>query len=34
MVRAFADQHDHVGVAQAHRQLADALDRVGEDLGG
>ena len=31
--RAFADQHQHVGVAQAHRQLADALDGVGEDLG-
>ena len=32
-VRAFADQHQHVGVAQAHRELTDALDRVGEDLG-
>jgi hypothetical protein len=32
-LRAFADQHQHVGVAQAHRQLADALDGVGEDLG-
>jgi hypothetical protein len=32
-VGALADQHQHVGVAQAHRQLADALDGVGEDLG-
>ena len=32
-LRALADQHQHVGVAQAHRQLADALDGVGEDLG-
>ncbi len=30
--RAFADQHQHFGVAQAHRQLADALDGVGEHL--
>ena len=32
-VGSFADQHQHVGVAQAHRELADALHRVGEDLG-
>ena len=32
-VRALADQHQHVGVAQPHRELADALDGVGEDLG-
>ena len=32
-VGALADQHQHVGVAQPHRQLADALDGVGEDLG-
>jgi hypothetical protein len=28
------NQDDHVGVAQAHGQLADPLHRVGEDLGG
>ncbi len=33
-VGALADQHDHVGVAQAHRELSDALDGVGVDLGG
>jgi hypothetical protein len=32
-LRALADQHQHVGVSQPHRQLPDALDRVGEDLG-
>ena len=32
-VGALADQHQHVGVAQPHRELADALDGVGEDLG-
>ena len=32
-VGALADQHEHVGVAQPHRELADALDGVGEDLG-
>ena len=32
-VGALADQHQHLGVAQAHRELADALDGVGEDLG-
>jgi hypothetical protein len=32
-VGAFADQHQHFGIPQAHRQLADALDGVGEDLG-
>ena len=31
--RALADQHQHLGVAQPHRELADALDGVGEDLG-
>ena len=30
--RAFADQHQHLGVAQPHRQLADALDGIGEHL--
>ena len=32
-VGALADQHQHFGIAQAHRELADALDGVGEDLG-
>ena len=30
---AFADQHDDVCVFQTHRQLPDALDGVGVDLG-
>ncbi|MDT4869446.1 hypothetical protein FQZ97_1044730 [compost metagenome] len=30
---SFTDQHQHVGVAQTDRQLADALDGVGEYLG-
>src|SRR6202008_4698691 len=30
---ALADQHQHLGIAQAHGQLADALDRAREDLG-
>src|SRR4029079_2261248 len=33
-VRALADQYQHLGVAQSDRELADALDGVGEDLGG
>jgi hypothetical protein len=33
-VRALSDQHHDVGIAQADRQLAHALDGVGEDLGG
>jgi len=32
-LRAFADQHDHFGIAQPYRQLAQTLDRVGVDLG-
>ena len=31
--RALADQHQHFGIANPHRELADALDGVGEDLG-
>ena len=32
-LRAFADQHDDVRIAQPHRQLAHTLDGIGEDLG-
>ena len=31
---ALPDQYQHVGISQAHRQLADSLDGVGENLGG
>ena len=30
---ALADQYQHLGVAQPHRELAHALDGVGEHLG-
>ena len=31
--RAFTDQHDDVGILEAHGQLAQAFDRVGVHLG-
>mgnify|MGYP001559297785 CR=1 FL=1 len=31
--RAFPDEHQHVRIAQPHRQLPHAFDGVGEDLG-
>ena len=31
---AFANQHKHVRITQADRQLANSLDGIGEDLGG
>ena len=31
--RAFADQDNHIGVFEPNRQLANAFDRVGVDLG-
>ena len=33
-MRALTHQHDHVGIFQAHRQLPQAFDGIGIDLGG
>ena len=32
-MRAFSVEHDHVSIFEANRQLANASDRIGVNLG-